>query len=135
MENIITLERISIDIGRRKVVVDGKEVELTLMEFKLLLKLMEIRGKIISREKLLTDVWGLESDVNTRTIDTHIKLLRKKLGALGKSIETIRGAGYRFSPPSPAIPPRRDGEASASAELRARSATADRSARFSLGRS
>lgn len=92
----VSAEGIVIDISRHKVTVDKKEVELTLMEFNLLVTLIERRGRVQSREKLLSDVWGIESEVTTRTIDTHVKRLREKLGKAGKNIETIRGLGYRF---------------------------------------
>ncbi|MDD4957434.1 MAG: response regulator transcription factor [Candidatus Omnitrophica bacterium] len=93
-----TLEagRIKIDVPCHKVTVDGKEAILTPMEFKLLLTLMERAGRVQSRERLLNDVWDISSDVTTRTIDTHIKRLREKLGKSGKAIETVRGIGYRF---------------------------------------
>lgn len=92
----ISAEGILIDIPRHKVTVGGKEIELTLMEFNLLLTLVERRGRVQSRERLLSDVWGIESEVTTRTIDTHVKRLRQKLGKSGKYIETIRGLGYKF---------------------------------------
>ena len=86
-----------VDVTRHKVTVDKKEIELTLMEFKLLVTLMQRKGKVQSRDKLLDDVWDIATDVTTRTIDTHIKRLRQKLGKTGKFIETIRGIGYRLS--------------------------------------
>ena len=67
------------------------------MEFKLLVILMHRIGKVQSRDRLLDDVWDIASDVTTRTIDTHIKRLRQKLGKAGKLIETVRGLGYKFS--------------------------------------
>ncbi len=96
-KNILGAGRLIADITRHKVTVDKKEIELTLMEFKLLVTLMQRMGKAQSRDKLLDDVWDIASDVTTRTIDTHIKRLRQKLGKSGKFIETIRGIGYRFS--------------------------------------
>jgi two-component system phosphate regulon response regulator PhoB len=66
------------------------------MEFKLLVTLMERRGRVQTRERLLSDVWDITADVTTRTIDTHIKRLREKLGKTGNLIETVRGLGYRF---------------------------------------
>ena len=86
-----------VDLPRHEVLVHGKEVELTAMEFKLLVLLMERQGRVQSRETLLTDVWGMNAvDVFTRTVDTHIKRLREKLGRAGKAIETVVGVGYRF---------------------------------------
>ncbi len=95
--DILSVSKIEIDIARHKVSVDKKEAELTLLEFKLLLTLAQRRGRVQSRERLLSDVWDMVSDVTTRTIDTHVKRLRQKLGRCGKLIETVRGVGYRFS--------------------------------------
>jgi DNA-binding response OmpR family regulator len=89
--------KISVDITRYKVTVNNKAVELTPMEFRLLATLMERIGRVQSREKLLEDVWGITADVTTRTVDTHIKRLRKSLGKSGRWIETVRSIGYRFS--------------------------------------
>jgi two-component system phosphate regulon response regulator PhoB len=66
------------------------------MEFKLLSTLLERQGRVQTRDRLLEDVWDMSSEANTRTIDTHIKRLREKLGSLGRCIETVRGVGYRF---------------------------------------
>ncbi|MDO9464884.1 MAG: response regulator transcription factor [bacterium] len=96
-KDILDAGKLIVDITRHKVTVDKKEIELTLMEFKLLVTLMQRKGKAQSRDKLLEDIWDIAADVTTRTIDTHIKRLRQKLGKAGKSIETIRGIGYRFS--------------------------------------
>jgi two-component system phosphate regulon response regulator PhoB len=96
-KDILSAAGIVIDVSRHTVTADKKEVELTLMEFKLLMTLIERRGRVQSRERLLSDVWGIESDVTTRTIDTHVKRLREKLGKSGKYIETTRGIGYKFS--------------------------------------
>ncbi|MBF0595245.1 MAG: response regulator transcription factor [Candidatus Omnitrophica bacterium] len=85
-----------IDQDRHRVTVDGKEIVLTAMEFKLLLTLMERRGRVQGREKLLNDVWGMNADVFTRTIDTHVRRLRSKLGKAGDRIQTVVGVGYRF---------------------------------------
>jgi two-component system, OmpR family, phosphate regulon response regulator PhoB len=87
---------VKIDIPRHKVTVDKKDIELTAMEFKLLAVLIERKGRVQSRETLLEDVWGISADVTTRTVDTHVKRLRQRLGKAGKLIETIRGIGYRF---------------------------------------
>ena len=77
--------------------VGGTEVTLTALEFRLLITFYERRGRVQSRERLLTDVWGYQADVTTRTVDTHLKRLREKLMAAGSYIETVRGVGYRFS--------------------------------------
>lgn len=95
-KDIIEAGPIIVDIPRHKVTVNKKEIILTAMEFKLLLTLMQREGRVQSRDTLLSDVWDIEADVTTRTIDTHVKRLRQKLGKGGKYIETIRGHGYRF---------------------------------------
>ena len=69
---------------------------LTALEFRLLVTLLARRGRVQTRERLLQDVWGIEADVTTRTVDTHVKRLRQKLGEAGEYIETLRGVGYRF---------------------------------------
>ena len=93
---VLTAKNISVDIERHKVVAQKKEVELTAMEFRLLITLMERRGRVQGRDRLLEDVWGITSDIDTRTVDTHIKRLRSKLGKAGKFIKTIRNVGYKF---------------------------------------
>ncbi|MDD5155958.1 MAG: response regulator transcription factor [Candidatus Omnitrophica bacterium] len=85
-----------IDVPRHRVTVNNREIELTPIEFKLLVVLVERKGRLQSRDRLLSDVWDMHSDVYTRTVDTHIKRLREKLGKAGKQIETVRGMGYRF---------------------------------------
>ena len=76
---------------------DGQAIDLTSLEFRLLLTLLQRKGRVQTRDRLLADVWGYDSDVNTRTVDTHVKRLRIKLGNAGKYIETVRGVGYRFT--------------------------------------
>lgn len=76
----------------------GKRLELTAIEFKLLATLMEKRGRVLSRNTLLRDVWGYRGSVDTRTVDTHMRRLRQKLGSSATGIETVRGEGYRLSP-------------------------------------
>jgi two-component system phosphate regulon response regulator PhoB len=87
-----------IDRDAHRVWVEGEEVVLTALEFKLLLTLFDRPDRVQTRTVLLSDVWGIDADVTTRTVDTHVKRLREKLGAAGQAIETIRGVGYRFSP-------------------------------------
>ncbi len=94
---ILSIGKLTVDRSRHKVTVNSREVLLTPMEFKLLVLLMERRGRMQSRERLLNDVWDINADVTTRTVDTHVKSLRRKLGKMGKCVETIRGHGYRFS--------------------------------------
>ena len=93
-KDIITAQDVSVNIPKHKVTVRNKEIELTRMEFKLLTTLMERRGRVQDRDKLLNDVWNIDTMINTRTIDTHIKKLREKLGRAGSMIETVRGMGY-----------------------------------------
>ena len=77
--------------------VEDKEVGLTALEFKLLITLYDRRNRVQTRSVLLNDVWGIEADITTRTVDTHVKRLREKLGRAGDYIETVRGVGYRFA--------------------------------------
>ena len=84
------------DPARHEVRVDGKPVHLTSLEFKLLRTLLQRRGRVQDRDRLLNEVWGYESVIDTRTVDTHVRRLREKLGSVGDYIETIRGFGYRF---------------------------------------
>ncbi len=79
-----------------EVKVDNQPVPLTALEFRLLKFLFENKGRVATRDILLDRVWGYESDLHTRTVDTHIKRLREKLGKAGNYIETLRGVGYRF---------------------------------------
>src|SRR6266571_5305134 len=87
---------ISIDPARHEVLVNGKPVELTRLEFKLLRTLMQRRGRVQERDRLLNEVWGYESIIDTRTVDTHVRRLRKKLGKAANVIESVRGFGYRL---------------------------------------
>ena len=84
--------------------VSGREIELTALEFKLLVTLLERKNRVQSRSVLLSDVWGIEADITTRTVDTHVKRLREKLAEAGDYIETVRGVGYRFAD-SPDVSP------------------------------
>lgn len=76
--------------------VDGVKTELTYKEFEMLRYFMKNAGIVLTREMLLNKIWGIEADIETRTVDMHIKTLRKKLGRCGEYIKTIRGVGYRF---------------------------------------
>ena len=87
---------IAIDPARHKVSVNGKAINLTSLEFKLLRTLMQRRGRVQARDRLLNEVWGYESMIDTRTVDTHVRRLREKLGKAGDIIETVRGFGYRL---------------------------------------
>ena len=88
---------LKMDIESHEVFIDDEEVVLTALEFKLLNLLVERRGRVQTRDQLLSDVWGYSADITTRTVDTHIKRLREKLGTMGKYVQTIRGVGYKFS--------------------------------------
>jgi two-component system phosphate regulon response regulator PhoB len=93
----IEVGRIVLDTERHAVTVNGAPIELTATEFKLLQILMARRGRIQTREHLLVNVWNYSTEVETRTIDTHIRRLREKLGSEAAWIETIRGVGYRMA--------------------------------------
>ncbi len=92
---------LEVDRGALTVRVEGETVELTPIEFRLLLLLLERRGRVQSRPQLLESVWQAQPDLQTRTVDMHVKRLRSKLGAAGELIETVRGFGYRFRDPDP----------------------------------
>jgi two-component system phosphate regulon response regulator PhoB len=85
-----------IDAPRHLVKWRGKQIELTATEFKLLAILAERRGRVQSRDQLLRDVWEYNSLIDTRTVDTHMRRLREKLGPAAKHLDTVRGVGYRF---------------------------------------
>ena len=89
--------QLSINTESHEVFVDDNEITLTALEFKLLCQLVDRRGRVQSRDQLLSDVWGYSAEVTTRTVDTHIKRLREKLGSMGKYVQTIRGVGYKFT--------------------------------------
>ncbi len=89
--------KLKIDADSHEVFIDNNEIILTALEFKLLKHLVDRRGRVQTRDQLLTDVWGYSAQITTRTVDTHVKRLREKLGIMGKHVETIRGVGYRFS--------------------------------------
>ena len=95
-ENHLTAGSIMIDPERHEVSVGGKRVNLTSLEFKLLCTLMQRRGRVQARDRLLNEVWGYESVIDTRTVDTHVRRLREKLGKAGSAVETVRGFGYRL---------------------------------------
>jgi two-component system phosphate regulon response regulator PhoB len=88
---------LEIDVPRHTALVEGRPVTLTATEFNLLTLLAQRRGRVQTRERLLQDVWGYETAIDTRTVDTHMRRLREKIGAAADYLETIRGVGYRFS--------------------------------------
>ncbi len=94
--NIYKVYGIELDTARVKVFVEGKEVQLTPAEFKILKFLMENYGKPVSRDRIIEKVWGFGRNATDRTVDVHIKHLRDKLGKLGKYIKTVRGFGYKI---------------------------------------
>src|SRR2546430_2940902 len=95
-EETLQAGSISIDPARHQVRVNGKRGHLTSLQFKLLRTLMQRRGRVQNRDKLLNDVWGYESVIDTRTVDTHVRRLPENLGKAGDAIETVRGFGYRL---------------------------------------
>ena len=94
---LVTFGPIRIDLDAHELKINDKEIVLTALEFKLLQHLVKRKGRVQTREQLLGDVWGYSAEVTTRTVDTHIKRLREKLGNTSEYIQTIRGVGYRFS--------------------------------------
>lgn len=95
MEQIIWKE-LALDVPRHQATVKGRAVDLTATEFKLLTVLAQRRGRVQSREQLLQDVWEYDNLIDTRTVDTHMRRLREKLGPASKYLDTVRGVGYRF---------------------------------------
>ena len=87
---------IVIDLNALRVEIDDEELELTPTEYRLLVTLVERRGRVQSRQQLLESAWGIHARIETRTVDMHVQRLRTKLGAAGSLIETVRGFGYRF---------------------------------------
>jgi two-component system phosphate regulon response regulator PhoB len=95
----LTLGVLKLDVGAHRFYVDGREVTLTALEFRLLEHLLSRVGRVQTREQLLEEVWGLSSSLETRTIDTHVMRLRDKLGPARALLETVRGVGYRIVAP------------------------------------
>ena len=104
-ETIITIGGITLEESRHRVTLDDKEVRFTATEFRLLQLLMKRKGRVQTRDNLLLNIWDYEADIETRTVDTHIRRLRKKLGSSADLIETIRGVGYRFVEKPEAVRP------------------------------
>ncbi|MCE2391905.1 MAG: winged helix-turn-helix domain-containing protein [Proteobacteria bacterium] len=96
-EPVLTKETLRVDPEAHRCWVDEREIPLTAKEFSLLVTLMRRPNRVFTRERLLDEVWGAQISVTSRTIDTHLKRLREKLGGAGDLIETVRGVGYRFS--------------------------------------
>ena len=98
-DTVIELPRLRVDDNQHRIWIDEDEVEMTITEYRLLLHLVNKRGNLCTRGELLQEVWELPPNLNTRTVDTHVKRLRQKLGPLTDYIQTVRGAGYRFVVP------------------------------------
>jgi DNA-binding response OmpR family regulator len=84
-----------------EILVDGRKLDLTTTEYKMLALLLERRGRTMSRDQLLQEVWGYKNSIDTRTVDTHMRRVREKLGDQAVAIQTIRGEGYRLTVPGP----------------------------------
>ena len=95
-ETTIEFGKLRVDRAAHRVWVETQEIELTALEFKLLVTLYDRRNRVQTRSALLDDVWGIQADITTRTVDTHVKRLREKLEAARDYVETVRGVGYRF---------------------------------------
>src|ERR1700719_336778 len=94
--SVLMVDEFRVDKGNFEITVHGTRLDLTTTEFKLLASLVERRGRTLSRETLLQDVWGYKNAIDTRTVDTHVRRLREKLGPAADRIVTKRGEGYRF---------------------------------------
>lgn len=96
----LLVKELELDIPCHEARVAGKRVDLTATEFKLLQLLMERKGRVQSRDQLLQDVWGYDKAIDTRTVDTHVRRLREKMGSAGRFVSTVRGIGYRLVEPT-----------------------------------
>src|ERR1700731_3546627 len=94
--SVLTVDEFCVDKGNYEITVRGGRLDLTTTEFKLLAALVEHRGRTLTRETLLQDVWGYKTAIDSRTVDTHVRRLREKLGTAANRIVTMRGEGYRF---------------------------------------
>lgn len=95
--DVLRFGRLELQRGAQRALVDGAEVHLTTLEFRLLETLVERSNRVQTRETLLADVWGLYLSIGSRTVDTHVKRLREKLGPAGAYVHTVRLVGYRFA--------------------------------------
>ncbi|HKM57356.1 MAG TPA: response regulator [Chthoniobacterales bacterium] len=100
-QELLRVGELVLDRSRHEVRAANRVIDCTATEFKLLATLMEREGRVQERDRLLSDVWGYDSVIDTRTVDTHMRRLRDKLGPHGSYIETIRGFGYRLAPQKP----------------------------------
>lgn len=94
--DIHMLGELCMDVKKHEVTVEGQGIALTLKEFELLKRLMTNRNIVLTRDRLLEEIWGYDFDGETRTVDVHVRTLRQKLGKAGEYIETVRGVGYRM---------------------------------------
>jgi two-component system phosphate regulon response regulator PhoB len=99
---VVRVGPFTVDTGAARAHVDGAELDLTPTEYRLLLTLMERRGRVQSRRQLLEAVWEVTANIATRTVDMHVQRLRNKVGEQADWIETVRGFGYRFRTDPPA---------------------------------
>lgn len=97
VQAVLEYDGLRVDPEAHRASVDGAPVELTVLEFKLLLVLSERRDRVQTREALMDAVWGVHADITVRTVDTYVMRLREKLGRAGRFVETVRGVGYRFA--------------------------------------
>lgn len=95
-EDILKKDLLEVDFSKHRIWVSKQEITLTATEFKLLEYLLKSQGRVLTRDLLLDKVWGYDASVTTRTVDTHVKRLREKLGEAGEVVETVRGVGYRL---------------------------------------
>ncbi|HEV2146240.1 MAG TPA: response regulator transcription factor [Longimicrobiaceae bacterium] len=100
---VVRVAAFTVDTGAARAEVDGRPLDLTPTEYKLLLTLMERRGRVQSRRQLLEAAWGVTANIATRTVDMHVQRLRNKLGGEADWIETVRGFGYRFRTEPPPV--------------------------------
>ena len=94
--SVLSLGEITVDQERHYIAVRGVPIDLTVIEFKLMVALLESPGCVLSREDLLSRVWGVDNNIESRTVDTHMRRLREKLDHAGEQIHTVRGFGYRL---------------------------------------
>jgi two-component system, OmpR family, phosphate regulon response regulator PhoB len=97
--SVLRLRNLAVDESAHRVFVDGKEIRLSALEMRLLLYFLQVPGKMRTRKELLTDVWGYHPEVTSRTVDSHIKRLRDKLGGASDLLQTVRGVGFRMAEP------------------------------------
>jgi two-component system phosphate regulon response regulator PhoB len=94
---LLTCGPLRVDRAAHRVWVEDREIKLTALEFRLLVTLYDHKNRVLTRAQLLDEVWNIAAEITTRTVDTHVKRLREKLGAAGQLITTVRGVGYRFT--------------------------------------